>query len=295
MIRKGFIPAIVLTAAIVVAAVFPGCAVVRTPVPGHAEAPPAALRDTHEMLDTVLWVQTSAEFRILAKSAFARAAAVLDAALVDAGWTAALEQTEPFEDLPPAVILDIDETVLDNSPFQGRLIADRIVFDRALWTEWTQRRAAPPIPGAPDFLAYAVARGVTVFYVTNRDASQEEDTRQNLLDLGLPVRRDIDNVLTRNENGWTSADKSERRAHVCRDYRVLLLVGDDLGDFVSGARDSLEKRTRLADAHSAYWEDRWILIPNPMYGSWESALYGFDSRLPEKAVLDAKFKAVKMF
>jgi 5'-nucleotidase (lipoprotein e(P4) family) len=261
----------------------------------HTAAPPAAFRDTHEMLDTVLWVQTSAEFRILARTAFARAQAVLDAALADPAWTAALEQTEPYASLPPAVILDIDETVLDNSPFQGRLVADRTVFDPALWKAWTELREAPPVPGAPDFLAYAVSRGVTVFYVTNRDVSMEEDTRQNLLDLALPVRSDIDVVLTRNENGWTSSDKGARRAHVCKDFRVLLLVGDDLGDFISGARDTLETRTRLADVHSAYWEDRWILIPNPMYGSWESALYGFDSRLPEKAVLDAKFKAVKKF
>jgi 5'-nucleotidase (lipoprotein e(P4) family) len=295
MIRKVFIPAVVLTAAVVMAAVFPGCAFVRTPAPGHLEAPHAAFRDSHEMLDTVLWVQTSAEFRILARSAFARAQAVLDAALADPAWTAALEQTEPYESLPPAVILDIDETVLDNSPFQGRLIADRTVFAPALWKAWTELREAPPVPGAPDFLAAAVSKGVTVFYVTNRDASMEDDTRQNLLDLALPVRPDIDVVLTRNENGWTSSDKGARRAHVCRDFRVLLLVGDDLGDFISGARDTLETRTRLADSHSAHWEDRWILIPNPMYGSWESALYGFDSRLPEKDVLDTKFKAVKKF
>ena len=261
----------------------------------HVEAPPPVFRDSHEMLDTVLWVQTSAEFRILARTAFARAQAALDAALADPEWTAALEQTEPFADLPPAVILDIDETVLDNSPFQGRLVADRIAFNPALWKAWTELRAAPPVPGAPDFLAYAVSRGVTVFYITNRDASMEEDTRRNLLDLALPVRPDIDVVLTRNENGWTSSDKGARRAHVCRDFRVLLLVGDDLGDFVSGARDTLEKRTHLADVHTAYWEDRWILIPNPMYGSWESALYNYESGLPEKDVLDAKFKAVKKF
>ena len=295
MIRRNVVPALVMTATIIMVVAGTGCLVKTAPQIVHVEVSPPVFRDTHEMLDTVLWVQTSAEFRILARTAFARAAAVLDAALADNGWTAALEQTEPFAALPPAVILDIDETVLDNSPFQGRLIADRTIFDRDLWTEWTKRREAPPVPGAPDFLAYAVSRGVTVFYVTNRDVSQEEDTRQNLLDLGLPVRADIDVVLTRNENGWTSSDKGARRAHVCKDFRVLLLVGDDLGDFISGSRDTLETRTRLADIHSAYWEDRWILIPNPMYGSWESALTNYESGLSEKDILDAKFKKVKVF
>ncbi|HVP57856.1 MAG TPA: HAD family acid phosphatase [bacterium] len=268
------------------------CQVVRT---GPAVAPAAEVRDTHELLDGVLWMETAAEYEMLTRIAYAQARQDLDLGLADTSWTAALEQAGAYSSLPTAVILDVDETVLDNSRFEGRLILDRSDYNESVWQDWVRQRAATVVPGADDFLKYAVSKGVTVFYVTNRNARQEDDTRANLASAGLPVGTDRDVVLTRYENGWSSSDKSARRSHVCESYRVLLLVGDDLGDFVSGAKDTPENRTKLARQYGTYWGSKWILLPNPLYGSWESALYGYGSKLSGKDILQKKLAQVRGF
>ena len=259
--------------------------------------PKAAVRDSHEGLNGVLWVQTAAEYQTLARVAFSLAKSALDNALQDKSWTAALEQTGSgdYSSKNEAIIVDIDETILDNSPYQARLVKERSTFNKDLWKLWTEKHIAAPVPGADDFLKYANSRGVTVFYITNRDTSEEADTRRNLSDLNLPIRADLDVVLTKNENNWTSSDKSQRRAKVCEDFRVLLLIGDDLGDFVSGAKDSPQKRVQLAQKYNSYWGVKWILIPNPLYGSWESALYGNDYNLSDKDILDKKLNQLKDF
>ena len=94
---------------------------------------------------------------------------MLDRALADKTWTAALEQAGDFGSKPPAVILDIDETVLDNSESEERSIRAGVAYSEALWAEWCNQRKATPIPGALEFTKAAAAKGVTVFYVTNRE------------------------------------------------------------------------------------------------------------------------------
>jgi len=208
---------------------------------------------------------------------------VLAAALEDSSWTAAPEQRSDPSALPPAIIVDVDETVLDNSPFQARLIIEGREFNPQMWGEWVDQAAAAPVPGALAFTRQAAAQGVMVFYMTNRDAKMEPSTRRNLETHEFPLAPDEDVILTRGEHeGWGS-DKSSRRAYVAARYRVLLLVGDDLADFVTVARSSAEERDRIAADYAAYWGRKWIILPNPTYGSWERALYGFDSSLsPEE-------------
>src|SRR5215203_940023 len=84
----------------------------------------AAANETrpHENLNAVAWMQTSLEYQASAVQAYRLAARQLDEALADRSWTAAIEQTGDASKLPPAVVLDIDETVLDNSPFQARVV-----------------------------------------------------------------------------------------------------------------------------------------------------------------------------
>ena len=123
-----------------------------------------------------------------------------------------------------------------------------------------------------EFLAYARSRGVTPIYITNRDHAVEQATRDVLTRLGAPVDTSRDAVLTRHENGWDSSDKSARRAFVATSYRILLLVGDDFGDFVAGARTTLSERAALERKYADKWGTRWIALPNPTYGSWEQAL-----------------------
>jgi len=244
-------------------------------------------------LDATLWAQTAAEARALSLAVFGAAARELEAALADPARSALGQGTEAAA-LPAAVIADVDETLLDNIRFQGRMLADGIRFDAVLWTEWVERAEAVPMPGALEFARLAAARGVTLFYVTNRDAHHETATRANLERAGFPLAAGRDTVLTRGERPEWRSDKTSRREEVARDYRVLLLLGDDLNDFVAGARVGIEPRRTLVDAHAERWGRDWFLLPNPMYGSWEDAVLGARD-LAADEVLRRKLAAVRGF
>jgi acid phosphatase len=114
---------------------------------------------------------------------------------------------------------------------------------------------------------------VTAFYVSNREAYHETATRSNLTRHGFPLDAAEDVVLLRGEQAGWGGDKSSRRAHVAARFRVLLLVGDDLGDFLGVVRTDVARREALAAPYSEYWGFKWFLLPNPSYGSWEEALY----------------------
>ena len=239
-------------------------------------APAASTRPaTHANLNAVLFVQTAAEYAALARQAYTSAQLSLDEALDDPTWSAAAEQTDgrPFAGLPPAVVLDVDETVLDNSAYQARLIRDGRDYERATWRAWTAERAAGAVPGALAYAREAAARGITVVYVTNRRADEEDDTRANLAALGFPLTGEADVVLTRGERAdWAASDKTTRREHLALRYRILQLVGDNLGDFIEVPTGTVADRRAAVDAYADYWGTRWIVLPNPTYGSWQSAL-----------------------
>lgn len=257
---------------------------------GGASRTAIPLRDTHEVMNGVLWVQTSGEFWALASTTYNSAQVVLEQAMSRKSWSAALEQQPGYENLPPAVILDLDETVLDNSPSEGQLVLDRTVYSQEMWTAWVHRMAAAAIPGAQSFIAGAEKHGVKVFFVTNRLQSEQEDTLKNLAALGITASDDT--VLCSGENGWTS-DKTARRAEIAKSYRVLLLVGDDMNDFVSTAKLTPEQRLALAKTHADRWGKSWILLPNAMYGSWERAL--FPGLIKDEEILLRKRQQVKGF
>jgi acid phosphatase len=219
-------------------------------------------------------VQTSEEWRASALQSFATARAALEAGLKDRRRTASIEQSGKFERLPPAVILDIDETVLDNSPGQARQVLARSDFDLAIWNQWVSEAKAAAIPGAVEFCKNAASRRVAVFYISNRDAAMEAPTRANLEKLGFPLGGAEDRVLLRGERPEWTSEKSTRRADVAKRYRIILLLGDDLGDFVPGVRTTAAARRELARTEEHRWGRHWIMIPNPSYGSWEEALYG---------------------
>jgi 5'-nucleotidase (lipoprotein e(P4) family) len=247
-----------------------------------------------ENLNSVLWVQTSGEYEAIARQSYVLAGQMLERALADPGWTAALEQGASYRDLPPAVILDVDETVLNNSAYQAGLVLDGKVYDSDSWNEWCQQVRATAIPGAVGFTRRARDKGVAVFYVTNRRKVVEEATRENLTKLGFPLESpgDSDRVWTRGEHGNEDGDKSERRRNIASQYRVLLLIGDNLDDFLSLGRAPAEERRRAIDDYASYWGTRWIVLPNPQYGSWEGAVLGFNYGLSEKDKLDVKKKAL---
>jgi acid phosphatase len=231
----------------------------------------AAAAQTHENLNAVSWVQTAAEYRASAIQTYRAAEASLLRAIHDKNWTAALEQRRPVPDLPPAVILDLDETVFDNSAYQARLTASGGVFSDEGWQKWVAEKQAALVPGARDFLLTAHANGVAPFYVTNRvcDPNKADDpTVMVLRTHHLPFRPE--RLLCKTD----TSDKSSRRTLVAAGNRILLLIGDDFNDFVALPRDQSTVADRFAavDAFSRYWGERWFMLPNPTYGSWERAV-----------------------
>ena len=247
-----------------------------------------------DSLAGTLWLRTSVEYEAVSLQAYAAARSALDQALADPSWTAALEQASDPERArkPPAIILDVDETVLDNSAYQVRLIRDGRRYDWDSWHAWCREARATPIPGALAFTQYAASRGVTVFYVTNRQALVTEGTIENLRREGFPLANGKQVVLTRGLKEEWGSDKGTRRAEIARGYRILLLVGDDLGDFLSNARVSVPERRAAAEAHRERWGRQWIVLPNPVYGSWWDSLFGFDFALGEEQKLERRMEAL---
>jgi acid phosphatase len=260
------------------------------PVPGRASSPATERRDTHEQLNDVLWVQSSAEYWALTSATYNGAQVLLERAVSDKSWSAALEQGGGYETLPPAVILDLDETVLDNSPAQAQLALERTVYTQEMWNAWVETMAATAIPGAQSFITFAEMKGVRVFFVTNRAASEQAATIGNLAALG--IKASDETVLCSGENGWTS-DKTSRRAEIARSHRVLLVVGDDMNDFVATAKLTPSERRSLAQKHADRWGRSWILLPNAMYGSWERALYA--GLTNDAEILERKREQLKGF
>ncbi len=256
------------------------------------ESPKSSPRGAHEDLDALLWLRTSVEFDALTRQAFAAATQKLGEALVDPDWEAlvAAERTGAASaSRPPCVIVDVDETMLDNSGFQLERIQSDTEYETDIWNKFVKRRASPAIEGAADFVKACRASGVKVFFVTNREAKVEAATRDNLISQGLMTASDPDQILSKNEQpDWTS-DKASRRSIVAQNYRVLLLVGDDLNDFLSAKNLTIAQRKLLFQAHQKNWGQSWFVVPNPNYGSWEQATIGNDYSAPLE-----KKRALKM-
>jgi 5'-nucleotidase (lipoprotein e(P4) family) len=247
------------------------------PAPAPAPAPVATHGAAHDNLQAVAWFQTSAEFEASALGTYNAATLSLDRALADKKWTALGEQEgQTFAKLPPAVIVDVDETVLDNSAYQARLIAEGGEFAPKTWGAWVGEARAVAIPGAKEFLTTAAKKGVRVFYVSNRDAGEQaEATRKNLAALGFPDSDNLDTFYFRDESkGWKQ--KSPRRLEVAKKYRVVIVVGDNLFDFVEDVKPARERRAAMVTDRSAWWGTRWFMLANPMYGSWDEALIAYD-------------------
>ncbi len=238
-----------------------------------APAEPAAISRTG-LLATV-YNATAAEYRAATLQAYAVAKVNLDAALADGMWSAAPEQAGDVRDLPPAVILDVDETVLDNSPYQAWIAKVGGSFEPVSWGAWVEARRAPAIRGAVDFTPYAASKGVAVFYVTNRDVSLEAATRDNLAAHGFPMGDGAEDVvLLKKERPEWGSEKGSRRAEVAKRYRIVMLVGDNLGDFTDSSEGSMDQRGAVVEHHGDWWGSRWVMIPNPMYGGWVKAALG---------------------
>ena len=219
----------------------------------------------------------------------------LDQALADKSWTAAPgEQKGDFANLPPAIVLDVDETVLDNSPYQVWLHEEQPELQHSRpGTSSAPRRSRAPIPGAVEFTKLADSKGVKVFYLTNRGVETEKDTRANMEKLGFPMGGNVDTFLMQGEKpDWGSA-KSTRRAVIAKDYRILLNFGDNFGDFDDRYRLSEAERVKASRrTRSAGAANGWC-IANPTYGCFEAAPFGHDYKKSRDEQRKAKWDVLE--
>jgi len=223
--------------------------------------------DNEYQTGAVLWMQSAGERAALCYQAFALARIMLDHDLKTNHARA-----------KRAVIVDIDETIMDNSGYQAWLIKNRQNFSDQTWLAWVSRAEATAIPGAVEFLNYANTRGVRVFYITNRKAAEKEGTATNLRKLGFPNVND-ETLLVRTDTN--SSSKEPRRKSVAAKYRVVLLMGDNLNDFSEEFEKARTVSGRLAAAeqNKSQFGTRFIALPNPMYGDWENAIYDYNLKL----------------
>jgi acid phosphatase len=249
------------------------------PAPTAAPASVAtAANGADDNLNAVLWVQRSAEYRALSEQTYRAAADHLDQALKEKNWDALVtgERGNAATGLKPAVIMDVDETVLDNSPYQARLVKGGKEFDDLTWDAWVAEKKARAVPGVVDFAKAATAKGVTILYLSNRAEHLQAATLANLRSAGLPVADDsvflgLGTIVEGCEQN--GSEKNCRRQLAGRKYRVLMQFGDQLGDFVQVVANTPEGRAQLQDEYADWFGERWWMLPNPTYGSWEPALF----------------------
>jgi len=215
-----------------------------------------------EAILALSWVQTAAEFKALAHQAFN---------------IAKLRWDMDKQDGKKAVVVDLDETVIDNSPFNAGLIGKDYGYGSAKWKEWCDAESATAIPGAVAFLNHVDKSGGAVFYLSNRKAQPgknydlTEVTMNNLKALGFP-QVDKDHMLLR-----TGTSKKQPRRDIIKEkgYRIVLLLGDNLNDFSSAfGAETIDERAAAVEMNKEKFGDIFIVLPNPIYGNWEAAVYG---------------------
>ncbi|GAB1309393.1 5'-nucleotidase, lipoprotein e(P4) family [Urechidicola sp. KH5] len=204
-------------------------------------------------LSAVLWQQNAAEYRALSYQAYNIA-------------SLRISNLDKSNGKPYAIITDLDETVIDNSPYSAMQIKEDLNFDNRDWNEWGKLENAKALPGAVEFFNNAIKEGVDVFYISNRSEVQIEETIANLKKLNLP-NADLDHVFLKT----STSEKQERRDKVLENYDVVLYMGDNLSDFSSAFdNQSSVNRNASTDALKEKFGEKYIVFPNPMYGDWES-------------------------
>lgn len=219
----------------------------------------------------LLWMRTSAEYRALAYQGYNVAMNLVKMAVTDPS-----HQRKPL-----AIVLDADETVVDNTKLMGESIANgNGRFDAPWWRQAVHQGKSQAMPGAAEFLNEVHKQGVEIFYVSNRYAPVNYDaTVQNFKELGFPSV-DKDHVLLFEKD----SDKQPRFDAITKKYNVILYMGDNAGDFPIGTKGkTLAERNAIIDEHKEDFGTTFVVFPNPAYGSWVSALAkGYQNLSPEE-------------
>ena len=235
---------------------------------------------TESHIDAVLWFQTAGERHALSYQAFNLAKLRLDQDL-----------NNEKENKKRAIVIDVDETVLDNSPYEAKAALIGQSYPTG-WSEWVNMASAQAIPGALDFLKYAYEKDVSVFYVTNRKISGQEATLKNLKNLGFPVTKD--SVLFRTD----TRSKVSRRNQILQNHRIVLLIGDNLADFDEvfemTSNSSHARNQAVYDLRHDFGQ-RFIVLPNPIYGDWLGSVYEGNWGLSEAEKAKKKRESLRYY
>jgi len=165
-----------------------------------------------------------------------------------------------------AIVLDIDETLLDNSPYQAKLYEIKSSYD-TLWNEWCNLAQARPIPGSVEFLQFADSLGFNIYYITNRKLKYVyESTYKNMREAGFP-QVDTLHLILRNEGN----SKEKRRLRVSESNEIVMLVGDNIGDFYEDTKNYTVRDSVVLSRKTEFGR-KLIILPNAMYGNWVESL-----------------------
>jgi 5'-nucleotidase (lipoprotein e(P4) family) len=292
-----------LSATVVALALLAGCATTALPPPAATEASTTTVAaisvPANDNLNAVVWTQTAIEHDLIYLQTFRDAQSRLLAAMKDRQWDALGkdDRIAPLKGLKPAVVLDIDETVLDNSPYQARLVHRDGEFNEADWAAWCKEEAARALPGAKEFTQFAAKHGIAVIYISNRAKDLDQVTLANLRKVGLPVSGPeaflgLGTFVEGCEQIGT--EKGCRRQLVSRKYRVLMQFGDQIGDLVTVVANNPDGRRRAMAPYMGWIGTRWFVLPNTTYGSWEPALFNNDWTAPIEQRRQQKTDALRL-
>ena len=237
-----------------------------------------AQNPARDYTNAVLWQQTSGEYRALCFQAFYLAKLSLKESL----WANTSK-------LPNCVVVDIDETVLDNSAFQGHEINKGLSYTPEDWAEWTSLAQADTVPGALSFLKFAQSKNIETFYVSNRNQKDYNATLKNLQRFGFPNADEAHLFLS-----VGTSDKEPRRQAIMDKYDILLFCGDNLSDFNNTFYRERKDTNEQVNNQQALFGTKYIMLPNPMYGDWESALYS-GKKLTESEKAEERLKRLKSY
>lgn len=233
------------------------------------EVPVQAVTEYPQML-AVLYQQTAAEYRALCYQAFNVAKYRLDQLVKEAHGSNRL-----------SVVVDLDETMIDNSPYEARCILEDLHYPEG-WEKWVNESSAKAVPGALDFLVYARNKGIEVFYISNRDEMYKNVTLQNLQKLNFPFAQP-DHILLKREDD----SKKTRRDFVQSKTEIIMLIGDNMVDFSEAFENKgIKERFEITDRFSDQFGNKFIVLPNAIYGDWLDAVYENQSNLTSEKKAD---------
>lgn len=246
--------------------IFSACKTTKQSVSQQAVTLPTNTTDqiASAKLFTAAFQQSAAEYKALCYQTYNLAKIKLDELLITGKYAK-----------PLAVMTDIDETVLNNSPYQVHQALLDKDYDPTSWHLWTDKASADTVPGALSFFQYAASRGVEVFYVTNRDNAERASTLKNLQNFNFP-NTDNSHLMLMGK----SSSKVQRRDSIQATHILLMQFGDNLNDF-SGSfeKKSIADRMKATDEDRSLFGTQFFVLPNPSYGEWENAVYKYQRNL----------------